>query len=322
MTRAPVEALSISSTVRTSFLTDFNPSPCPAETLTAEWWKVLEGADLMEFSSNEKQKSVSARWAQLKKKVGKITRGRSEDDDNATNLAIQHWLEAIDATHRYGHNLHVYFKFWEKSDTKEPFFYWLDYGEGRGVDLPDKCRRFKLMEEKIIYLGPKERKPYEVVFVDGKFCYRQTKKNLDGDQMIFVLSTKRKLYVGKKEKGRFQHSSFLAGGPALAAGRLTVKDGDLKCLEAHSGHYRPSEMNFKNFVDLLSSTGVDVTTMILAGSHDESKGRQRSLKRRQSSHGHEMQDAQEQYQALVLNADADNETSGTFFDPTIYTPFV
>ena len=43
-----------------------------------------------------------------------------------------------------------------------------------------------------------------------------------------MLSTSKNLYVGKKKKGTFQHSSFLAGGATLAAGRLVVENGILK----------------------------------------------------------------------------------------------
>jgi hypothetical protein len=45
---------------------------------------------------------------------------------------------------------------------------------------------------------------------------------------IFVLDTSKTLYVGKKKKGTFQHSSFLAGGVTAAAGRLIVETGILK----------------------------------------------------------------------------------------------
>lgn len=79
-----------------------------------------------------------------------------------------------------------------------------------------------------------ERKAYEVSLEDGKFFSKQTGKLLDttGEpeevKWIFVLSTSKKIYVGRKKKGLFQHSSFLAGGAALAAGRLVVEHGILK----------------------------------------------------------------------------------------------
>lgn len=79
-----------------------------------------------------------------------------------------------------------------------------------------------------------ERLPYEVVVEDGRFFYRQSGKLLhttdDGPRAkwIFVLSTSKTLYVGKKKKGLFQHSSFLAGGATSCAGRLVVEYGVLK----------------------------------------------------------------------------------------------
>ena len=79
-----------------------------------------------------------------------------------------------------------------------------------------------------------ERKPYEVIVVDGKFIYKQTGKLLHTTEetsdvkWIFVLSTSKILYVGMKKKGAFQHSSFLAGGATIAAGRLVVDGGVLK----------------------------------------------------------------------------------------------
>lgn len=77
-----------------------------------------------------------------------------------------------------------------------------------------------------------ERKAFEVLVEDGKLLYKQTGEllntDLDGAKWIFVLSTSKTLYVGKKKKGKFQHSSFLAGGATLAAGRIVVQDGILK----------------------------------------------------------------------------------------------
>lgn len=79
-----------------------------------------------------------------------------------------------------------------------------------------------------------ERTAYEVVVEDGKFIYKQSREVLHTTgvdkhvKWIFVLSTSRYLYVGKKQKGTFQHSSFLAGGATSAAGRLVVENGILK----------------------------------------------------------------------------------------------
>lgn len=70
-----------------------------------------------------------------------------------------------------------------------------------------------------------------MIVEDGKLLYRQSGlfvDTIEGSKWIFVLSTFRKLYVGKKKKGVFQHSSFLSGGATMAAGRLVAHGGVLE----------------------------------------------------------------------------------------------
>ncbi|KAM3286845.1 hypothetical protein P3S67_025644 [Capsicum chacoense] len=45
-------------------------------------------------------------------------------DVEAQILAFQHWIEAIDPHHRYGHSLHMYYEKWCKTDAGQPFFFW------------------------------------------------------------------------------------------------------------------------------------------------------------------------------------------------------
>ncbi|KAI3863896.1 hypothetical protein MKW98_031488 [Papaver atlanticum] len=59
------------------------------------------------------------------------------------------------------------------------------------------------------------------------------------------MNTSRSLYVRKKKKGQFPHSSFLSGGATTAAGRLVAHDGVLEAIWPYSGHYLPTEENFK-----------------------------------------------------------------------------
>ncbi|KAF4346269.1 hypothetical protein G4B88_014954, partial [Cannabis sativa] len=126
----------------------------------------------------------------------------------------------IDPRHRYGHNLQFYYAKWLHCESGQPFFYWLDIGDGKEVNL-ERCPRPKLHQQCIKYLGPAEREIYEVVVENGTFIYKKSGKVLDtteGPQdakWIFVLSTSKTLYVGMKNKGTFQHSSFLAGGATL-----------------------------------------------------------------------------------------------------------
>lgn len=76
-----------------------------------------------------------------------------------------------------------------------------------------------------------------------------------------MLSTSNILYVGMKQKGKFQHSSFLAGGATLAAGRLVVIDGILKAVWPHSGHYLPTEENFDTFMSFLEQHQINIQTI-------------------------------------------------------------
>ncbi|XP_021278129.1 IQ domain-containing protein IQM2 [Herrania umbratica] len=231
------------------------------------WWELLDFAELkrssISFFDIDKHETAISRWSRARTRAAKVGKGLSKND-KAQKLALQHWLEAIDPRHRYGHNLHFYYNQWLQSQSQEPFFYWLDIGEGKEVNL-EKCPRLKLQQQCIKYLGPRERKPYEVIVADGKFIYKQTGKLLhttgeDRDaKWIFVLSTSKILYVGKKKKGTFQHSSFLAGGATIAAGILVVDSGVLKAVWPHSGHYRPTEENFNDFISYLRENNVDLT---------------------------------------------------------------
>uniref|UniRef100_J3LKC8 Uncharacterized protein n=1 Tax=Oryza brachyantha TaxID=4533 RepID=J3LKC8_ORYBR len=201
------------------------------------WWKLLDFALLkrssVSFFEVEKPESALSRWSRARTRAAKLGKGLSKDE-KAQKLALQHWLEAIDPRHRYGHNLHYYYQHWLHCESKQPFFYWLDVGEGKEVNLEDHCPRWKLLQQCIRYLGPKERESYEVVIEGRKLMYKLSRKIVDTSEgpkdskWIFVLSTTRVLYIAAKNKGTFQHSSFLAGGATSAAGRLVVDNGILK----------------------------------------------------------------------------------------------
>ncbi|KZV52848.1 hypothetical protein F511_37235 [Dorcoceras hygrometricum] len=241
------------------------------------WWKVLDFAELkhssVSFFHLEKHETAISRWSRARTRAAKVGKGLSKNG-KAQKLAIQHWLEAIDPRHRYGHNLRFYYVKWLNSQSKEPFFYWLDIGEGKELNLLEKCPRSKLQQQCIKYLGPMERKAYEVAVEDGYLLYRETRELLDttrepvGAKWIFVLSTSRILYVGKKKKGSFQHSSFLAGGATLAAGRIVAEKGILKAIWPHSGHYRPTPENFLDFISFLRERNVDLTDVKLDSTDD------------------------------------------------------
>ncbi|KAL0369932.1 UNVERIFIED_CONTAM: IQ domain-containing protein IQM2 [Sesamum angustifolium] len=260
-----------------SFRTRRKLADC-AVLIEQSWWKLLDFAELkhssISFFDIEKHETAISRWSRARTRAAKVGKGLSKNG-KAQKLALQHWLEAIDPRHRYGHNLHFYYVKWLNSQSKEPFFYWLDIGEGKEVNLIEKCPRSKLQQQCIKYLGPMERKAYEVAVENGKLFYRETGELLDttkepkGCKWIFVLSTSRTLYVGKKKKGSFQHSSFLAGGATLAAGRIVADNGVLKAVWPHSGHYRPTHENFQDFISFLRENNVDLADVKLDSTDDE-----------------------------------------------------
>ncbi|XP_071735517.1 IQ domain-containing protein IQM6-like [Rutidosis leptorrhynchoides] len=230
------------------------------------WWKLLDFAQLkcssVSFFEVEKPETAVSRWSRARTRAAKVGKGLSKNE-KARKLALQHWLEAIDPRHRYGHNLQFYYAKWLVCESRQPFFYWLDIGEGKEVNL-ERCPRPKLLQQCIKYLGPTEREEYEVIVEDGKFMYKLSKTIIDttggpkDTKWIFVLSTSMVLYIGTKQKGKFQHSSFLAGGATISAGRLVIIDGILKAVWPHSGHYLPTEENFDAFISFLEQHHVDL----------------------------------------------------------------
>ncbi|CAN1306943.1 IQ domain-containing protein IQM6 [Linum perenne] len=241
------------------------------------WWKVLDFAELkrssISFFDVHHPETAVSRWSRARTKAAKVGKGLSKDA-KARKLALQHWLEAIDPRHRYGHNLQFYYLKWLHCESTQPFFFWLDIGGGREVSF-ERCPRTKLLQQCIKYLGPVERLAYEVVIKEAKFVHKETGNLIDTTKgpsdakWIFVLSTSKTLYVGKKNKGTFQHSSFLAGGATLSAGRLIVEEGVLKAIWPHSGHYLPTEENFQEFISFLTNHDVDLIDVKKSPSEEE-----------------------------------------------------
>ncbi|KAG5043878.1 hypothetical protein JHK87_007793 [Glycine soja] len=107
-----------------------------------------------------------------------------------------------------------------------------------------------------------EREQYEYIVREDKIINKQygdlfhTNEDSEDAKWIFVMSTSKKLYAGKKKKGLFHHSSFLAGGATLAAGRLVAENEILKSISAYSGHYRPTDDTLDGFLSYLKENVV------------------------------------------------------------------
>lgn len=331
-------------------------------------------------SENDSQLSTSERREQAHRKREAAKARRRKD---AKMMGLQYFLEMVDLKHRYGSNLRTYHEEWKKSDTKENFFYWLDYGEGRNLDMT-ACPRERLDREQVRYLSREERQYYVVqVDADGRLCWAKNgaridttekwkdsihgivpatdptpafrpksdnpnqpklfqddeprspsgnsndsssteaseseleaaraakyaspgftdakgvkkvthlsastifnsllRKSVRKNTWIFVADTSFRLYVGIKDSGAFQHSSFLQGSRISAAGLIKIKNGRLTSLSPLSGHYRPPASNFRAFVRSLKEAGVDMSHVSISKSYAVLVGLEMYMKSRQKA---------------------------------------
>ncbi|CAH2077097.1 unnamed protein product [Thlaspi arvense] len=284
----PVTELDAAATtlqkVYKSYRTRRNLADC-AVLVEELWWKTLDGAalDLSSVSFFEKQKHEPAvsKWARAKKRAAKIDPRHRYGHNlhfyydvwsaSKSSQPFFYWLALHPKTHLIDlpafesvlNSVSLPF------ETKR-----LDIGDGKDVNL-EKHPRSVLQKQCISYLGPvscftlriddtMEREAYEVIVEDGKLLYKQSMTLITSTEeakSIFVLSTTRTLYVGNKKKGAFQHSSFLSGGATTAAGRLVARDGILEAIWPYSGHYLPTEENFKEFISFLEEHNVDLTNV-------------------------------------------------------------
>ncbi|XP_057505577.1 IQ domain-containing protein IQM3-like isoform X2 [Actinidia eriantha] len=202
------------------------------------WWQAIDYARLnhstISFFNFLKRETAASRWNRISLNASKVGKGLAEDAQ-AQKLAFQHWIEAIDPRHRYGHSLNKYYEEWCKSEAGQPFFFWLDIGDGKEVDLKE-CPRSELRQQCIKYLGPQERGHYQYIVAEGKVVHKQsgnfldTKKGMPRAKWIFVMSTSKKLYAGQS-------------------------------ISPYSGHYRPSDDSLDGLLSFLKENGVNLNEL-------------------------------------------------------------
>lgn len=95
-------------------------------------------------------------------------------------------------------------------------------------------------------------------FTIGGIQERLLRKTTKRNTWIYVADRKMNLYVGIKDTGTFQHSSFLSGGLVVSAGLLKVHKGLITKLSPLSGHYRTKIDSFMKFVESLEDQGADL----------------------------------------------------------------
>jgi hypothetical protein len=198
---------------------------------------------------------------------------------NYAQLHRKAWLEVSDMYHRYGKNLRLYYRYWERLGCPtNMFFDWLDSkGEAAGQPLPelDECPRSQLDSDTVLYItNPEVTDGYAVRFEPLDETRQGRVVDVDGDPVctgpdgwIFVLrdnvmyGAQKVNSVSGHSKQRFHHSSFFGGKAVAAAGIfITDDDGILTRLYPHSGHYRPGEAHVQRVLFFLYHEGVDLRT--------------------------------------------------------------
>lgn len=211
-----------------------------------------------------------------------------QDDGVIAGASMLHkdfWLEALDAQHRYGFHLRAFHRVWKDAtcplNTRRntSFFFWLDEGAGKTLELPE-CSRHALQSMRVQYCDAEARKPFQVQFQatvsahKGEqdaaeespaavvlAAYAETQELVHTDELskwIFVVDLRGTMFLGRKRKGLFHHSSFVAGAPIFAAGKIMIKHGRIIAIEPHSGHFKPTLRNLTALCRMLRDQHVDI----------------------------------------------------------------
>lgn len=197
---------------------------------------------------------------------------------NYAQLHRKAWLEVSDKYHRYGKNLRLYYRYWERLGfPTNQFFDWLDSkGDAAGQPLPnlDECPRSVLDSDTVLYItNPEITDGYALdILCNDDGCARII--DVDGrpiatgsEGWIFVLrdgvmyGAEKITSISGHSKQRFHHSSFFCGKAVAAAGIIITDDqGYMTRLYPHSGHYRPGEAHMQRMLFFLHRKGVDLRT--------------------------------------------------------------
>lgn len=111
--------------------------------------------------SSDSEGSVSLTEKQREEYKRRRSETKKKRQSNAKMMGLEYFLEMVDEKHRYGSHLRAYHAEWKKANTNENFFYWLDHGDGRSIEVPH-CSRQKLEEDQVRYLTRDERYKYLV----------------------------------------------------------------------------------------------------------------------------------------------------------------
>lgn len=187
LTKPKARAVTLESDGKTLSGGESSSSPRPS-TAKENWRKaaiIARRANHDDFESDSESSSFLSsaatdsdpeKRAEARKRKHEANERRRKE---ARMMGLQYFLEMVDLKHRYGNNLRAYHAEWEKSDTHENFFYWLDYGEGKYIELA-ACPRDQLEQEQVRYLSREERQYYLVkVDEEGRLCWAKNGERID-----------------------------------------------------------------------------------------------------------------------------------------------
>ena len=169
-----------------------------------------------------------------------------EADFSGKEDGFNYWLERAEPGNA---NDHLY----------EDFLYWLSGSLGKRKFTSSGTSSAHVLQ----YFDAQRRVPYEVR-AEGKILMQNdhpldtsggigTYTGLKNTWIYVCSATTRKVYSYKSEVNHIHHSSFLSGEPVIAAGDWVVMDGGMNYLNSGSGHYRPSDVNMRSFMNLNAS---------------------------------------------------------------------
>jgi hypothetical protein len=79
---------------------------------------------------------------------------------------------------------------------------------------------------------------------------------------IYVMDAKGNFYLSfEAQKGKFHHSSFLAGQPVACAGEMIIFQGKILLINNQSGHYQPPPLALEQALDSLKKHDIDLANI-------------------------------------------------------------
>jgi len=194
-----------------------------------------------------------------------VTKGLRE---GFSQLDRRAWLECLDPKHRYAKNLRAYYQAWDLLDRPGRAF--LDWLDSDSFEL-DSCPRSVLEADTVHYCTEDEREQYAVEIVDGRILFRGgDRRPVDtGDKGWIFVVREGVIYAAAKRTvaPRFHHSSFFAGECVEVAGLLVARDGWVRRVYPHSGHYRPGDRQITHLLRYLARQRLDLSKVEVDAQH-------------------------------------------------------